>query len=149
MGRMVEKMSVISFTAHKRSRSSQKTNQAETVVHLPVAPKIVARTRFSPPPPARNLSVTVPEAMEDLNQAIKDNGEVFGLFGAIEIGFTNGPFLLHRPYHMECEVVCVGQSPQTEYVWYETKAWNPKQQLVATMLMQSRAMKASSPAYQT
>lgn len=76
-------------------------------------------------------------------------GESVGLFGAIEIGFTHGPFLLNRPYHMECEVVCVGQSPQTEYVWYETKAWNEEQQLVATMLMQSRAMKSSSPAYQT
>ena len=72
-------MSVISFTAHKSSRSSHKTDQAETVVHLPVAPRVVARTRFSPPPPARNLSVTLPEAMEYLNQAIKENGEAISM----------------------------------------------------------------------
>ncbi|XOV82692.1 MAG: hypothetical protein ACFHXK_17750 [bacterium] len=74
-------------------------------------------------------------------------GESVGLFGAIEIGFTNGPFLLNRPYHLVSEVICVGQSPQTEYVWYETHAYDEAQQLVATMLMQSRVMKASSPAY--
>ena len=72
-------MSVTSFAANKSSRSSQKRNQAETVVHLPVAPKIVARTRFSPPPPARNLSVPVPEAMEYLDQAIKENGKAISM----------------------------------------------------------------------
>ena len=70
-----------------------------------------------------------------------------GLFGAIEIGFTHGPFLLNRHYRLTSEVLCVGQSPQTEYVWYETKAFNEQEQLVATMRMQGRSMKASSPAY--
>ena len=75
-------------------------------------------------------------------------GESVGLFGAIEVGFVNGPFLMNRSYHLSCKVVCVGQSPQTEYVWYETLATNDAGDVVATMLMQSRAMKASSPAYQ-
>ncbi|MCZ6620076.1 MAG: hypothetical protein O7E57_18310 [Gammaproteobacteria bacterium] len=75
-------------------------------------------------------------------------GESVGLFGAIEIGYTNGPFLLNRHYHLESEVVSVGQSPQTEFVWYETTARNEAGELVATMRMQSRSMKASSPAYQ-
>ncbi len=74
-------------------------------------------------------------------------GESVGLFGAIEIGFVNGPFLLNRHYRLDSEVVCVGQSPQTEYVWYDTVARNPEGQVVATLRMQSRAMKASSPAY--
>lgn len=74
-------------------------------------------------------------------------GESVGLFGAIEIGFTNGPFLLNRRYHLQSEVICVGQSPQTEFVWYETTAHNEAGELVATMRMQSRSMKASSPAY--
>jgi hypothetical protein len=74
-------------------------------------------------------------------------GESVGLFGAIEIGFVNGPFLLNRPYQLDSEVICVGQSPQTEYVWYETTAKNPAGDVVATMRMQSRVMKASSPAY--
>lgn len=70
-----------------------------------------------------------------------------GLFGAIEIGFTNGPFLLNRNYHLTSEVICVGQSPQTEYVWYETNAFDEQERLVATMRMQGRSMKASSEAY--
>lgn len=74
-------------------------------------------------------------------------GESVGLFGAIEIGSINGPFLLNRDYHLESQVVCVGQSPQTEYVWYDTTATDTSGNLVATLRMQSRAMKASSPAY--
>jgi hypothetical protein len=74
-------------------------------------------------------------------------GESVGLFGAIEIGFTNGPFIMNRPYQVKSEVVCVGQSPQTEYVWYESTATNESGDLVATMLIQSRAMKSSSPSY--
>ncbi len=75
-------------------------------------------------------------------------GESVGLFGAIEIGAINGPFLLNRDYVISSEVVCVGQSPQTEYVWYDTVARTPEGVEVATLRMQSRAMKASSPAYQ-
>ncbi|MEM7017036.1 MAG: hypothetical protein AAF512_06800 [Pseudomonadota bacterium] len=75
-------------------------------------------------------------------------GESVGLFGAIEIGFTNGPLLMNRNYRLESEVVCVGQSPQTEYVWYETTAANEAGDIVATMRMQSRVMKGSSPTYQ-
>jgi len=70
-----------------------------------------------------------------------------GLFGAIEIGQVNGPFLLNRNYHIESSVVSVGQSPQTEFVWYDTTAHNEQGLLVATLRMQSRVMKASSPAY--
>lgn len=74
-------------------------------------------------------------------------GESVGLFGAIEIGFEHGPFLMNHDYHLTSEVLCVGQSPQTEYVWYETHAFNAGGERVATLLMQSRVMKASSPAY--
>ncbi len=74
-------------------------------------------------------------------------GESVGLFGAIEIGQVHGPFLLNRKYILESQVVCVGQSPQTEYVWYDSWATDEQGQLVALMRMQSRAMKASSPAY--
>lgn len=76
-------------------------------------------------------------------------GESVGLFGAIEIGFTHGPLLMNRDYHLSSKVLAVGQSPQTEYVWFETLAHNQKGEVVATMLMQSRVMKASSSEYQT
>jgi len=74
-------------------------------------------------------------------------GESVGLFGAIEIGFVNGPFLMNRPYHLQSKVICVGESPQTEYVWYETTATSETDEVVAIMRMQSRCMKASSPTY--
>ena len=74
-------------------------------------------------------------------------GDSVGLFGAIEIGIHHGPFLVNCDYRLESKVLCVGQSPQTEYVWYETEAFNSANQRVATMLMQSRVMKASSPEY--
>jgi hypothetical protein len=74
-------------------------------------------------------------------------GEMVGLFGAIEIGFHSSPLLMNRDYHLSSKVLCVGQSPQTEYVWYETQAFDQQGDKVATLLMQSRCMKASSPAY--
>jgi hypothetical protein len=74
-------------------------------------------------------------------------GESVGLFGAIEVGFEHGPFLMNHDYRLTSKVLCVGQSPQTEYVWYETHASNSENERVATMLMQSRVMKASSPEY--
>jgi len=74
-------------------------------------------------------------------------GEMVGLFGAIEIGFHGSPLLMNRDYRLVSKVLCVGQSPQTEYVWYETEAFDLQGAKVATMLMQSRCMKASSPAY--
>ena len=76
-------------------------------------------------------------------------GDAVGLFGAIEIGFKNGPLLLNQHYHLHSEVICVGQSPQTEYVWYETVATATDGLEVARLLIQSRAMKASSVAYAT
>ncbi|MCB1645319.1 MAG: hypothetical protein KDI36_07695 [Pseudomonadales bacterium] len=83
-------------------------------------------------------------AMEGLGPLVEKST---GLFGAMEISHTNGPFLLNRSYHIDCEVVCVGQSPKTEYVWYDQHAYNGSGDLVASLRIQSRAMKASSPLY--
>ena len=74
--------------------------------------------------------------------------EATSLFGAMEISFTNGPMLMGQDYHIETSVICVGQSPKTEYVWYEQKAFDYSGDLVVTLLIQSRAMKTSSPLYQ-
>ncbi len=74
-------------------------------------------------------------------------GNAVGLFGAIEIGHVNGPFLVNRPYHFDSEVVCVGQSPQTEYFWFDTTAKRPDGELVATFRMMLRFMKSSSEEY--
>ncbi len=68
-------MSVTSLAEHIGSCCSKKTNKAATVIHLPVAPQIFARTRFSPPPPARNLSLMVPEAMAYLDRIMRERGK--------------------------------------------------------------------------
>ena len=69
-----------------------------------------------------------------------------GLFGAIEIRHHRGPVFVDRPYHVAGEVVAVGHSPKTEYVWFDTRA-SDDSGVVASMRMQLRWMKASSKAY--
>ena len=70
-----------------------------------------------------------------------------GLFGAIEVRQINGPLLLDRAYDLTGEVIGVGQSPKTEYVWFESYA-DAEGKRVAEMRMQLRWMKASSELYQ-
>lgn len=74
-------------------------------------------------------------------------GDAVGLFGAIEIANVNGPFLLDRPYKITSEVVAVGQSPQTEFLWFDSKASDPDGLEVANFRMMLRFMKASSELY--
>ncbi len=73
--------------------------------------------------------------------------DAVGLFGAIEIAERSGPLLLERTYQFESTVICVGQSPKTEYLWYETVASQDGVE-IASMRMQLRFMKASSQLYQ-
>ena len=75
-------------------------------------------------------------------------GDAVGLFGAIEIANVNGPFLLDRPYKITSEVVSVGQSPQTEFFWFDTSAFDPAGLEVVNFRMMLRFMKASSELYQ-
>lgn len=71
-----------------------------------------------------------------------------GLFGAIELVQHSGPLQLDTTYTMRGTVLGVGQSPRTEYVWFETTALDPETGAPrAGMVMQLRWMKASSPLY--
>jgi hypothetical protein len=74
-------------------------------------------------------------------------GRAVGLFGAIEVRHMNGPLVLDETYRVGGEVVAVGESPKTEYVWFESYADTPDGKRVAEMRMQLRWMKASSPLY--
>ena len=73
--------------------------------------------------------------------------DVVGLFGAIEIRNINGPLLVGEPYRLSGEIVALGQSPKTEYYWYETWADDASGKRIAEHRMLSRFMKASSPLY--
>lgn len=77
-----------------------------------------------------------------------DIGDSVGLFGAIELALINGPILLDRDYRVRAQVVSVGQSPKTEYLWFDSVASTLEGDTpVATMRMMLRFMKASSPLY--
>ena len=71
-------------------------------------------------------------------------GDAVGLFGAIEIGHVRGPLLLERTYRVRSHVLCVGESPKTEYLWFDTSADDEQGQRVAEFRMMLRFMKASA-----
>jgi hypothetical protein len=74
-------------------------------------------------------------------------GQAVGLFGAIELRNINGPVLAEHPYRVGGSVVALGQSPKTEYMWFETALNEADGKRVAEMRMLLRFMKASSPKY--
>jgi hypothetical protein len=74
-------------------------------------------------------------------------GHAVGLFGAIELRTINGPVLVETDYTVTGHVVAVGQSPKTEYMWFETGMDDSSGKRVAEMRMLLRWMKASSPRY--
>ena len=71
-----------------------------------------------------------------------------GLFGAIELINLNGPLLVDTPYSVEGSVLAVGQSPKTEFFWFETTASDTSGKAIAKMRMLLRFMKASSKLYE-
>jgi hypothetical protein len=73
--------------------------------------------------------------------------DAVGLFGAIELRFSAGPLRCDTPYVTGGEVVAVGASPKTEYAWYDSWAKDEAGNVVVSMRMQLRWMKASSPLY--
>jgi hypothetical protein len=73
-------------------------------------------------------------------------GGAVGLFGSIEVRHHRGPVFMDRLYQVAGEIVAVGQSPKTEYVWFDTRA-SDEGGVVASMRMQLRWMKASSSKY--
>ncbi len=73
-------------------------------------------------------------------------GRSVGLFGAIEIRHIAGPVFVDRPYEVSATILDVGDTPKSEYVWYESTLRAPGGSAdVASMIMMLRLMKASSP----
>ena len=72
--------------------------------------------------------------------------DAVGLYGAIEIRHFAGPVFADHDYDVSGKILTIGETPQTEYLWYETLLREPEQSKdVASMLMMLRFMKASSP----
>jgi hypothetical protein len=74
-------------------------------------------------------------------------GDASGMFGAFEIAFEAGPVFLDRPYWVEGTVLGVGDSPKTEYLWWDATASDEAGVVVARMRHLLRFIKASSPRY--
>jgi hypothetical protein len=71
-----------------------------------------------------------------------------GLYGAIELRNVHGPLLADRKYRAGGTLLAAGQSPKTEYLWFDTWADDPSTgRRVVEMRMLLRFMKASSPLY--
>jgi hypothetical protein len=97
--------------------------------------------------------IAAPSAVVDLlyarllEDARASMGEHVGLFGAIEIQFRSGPVLLDSRYRITGEVVAVSQTPKTEVMWFDSRAYDVSGELVADMRMMLRQLKQSSPLY--
>ena len=74
-------------------------------------------------------------------------GNAVGLYGAIELRNINGPVRVEHPYRVSGSIIALGQSPKTEYMWFETALNGAAGKRVAEMRMLLRFMKASSPLY--
>lgn len=70
-----------------------------------------------------------------------------GMFGAFEIAYENGPVFVDRPYTIEGRALGVGESPKTEYLWWDATASDETGRVVARMRHLLRFIKASSPLY--
>ncbi len=98
-------------------------------------------------------AIATPAAMVQLLYAksiatLRDKlGPAVGLFGAIELRNISGPVLVERPYRVTGTIVALGQSPKTEFMWFETALNEVAGKRIAEMRMQLRFMKASSPLY--
>ena len=68
-----------------------------------------------------------------------------GLFGAIELQLLAGPVFVEHAYEAEAKVLAVGETPKTEYLYYEANLFEPDSDAtVLSMIMMLRFMKASS-----
>ena len=73
-------------------------------------------------------------------------GKAVALFGAIEVRHLAGPVFVDRDYEVCGTVLAVGDTPKSEYVWYESTLREAgAKRDVASMIMMLRLMKASSP----
>jgi hypothetical protein len=77
----------------------------------------------------------------------RGRGEAIGLYGAIELRNVNGPMLVETTYRAGGTLLHAGDTPKTEYLWFDTWADDTRGKHVAEMRMMLRFMKASSPLY--
>ncbi|HYM16114.1 MAG TPA: hypothetical protein VEZ14_11190 [Dehalococcoidia bacterium] len=99
--------------------------------------------------PVANPGLVV-HLMVQVQRRMKLRRDAVGLYGAIEVRHLAGPVFAEHDYDVAGRIFAVGQTPKTEYFWYETLLRETDGgRDVASMLMMLRFMKASSPLWQT
>ncbi len=79
----------------------------------------------------------------------RDGNYGVGLFGAIELQAINGPALVDYDYETFAKVLAVGETPKTEYYYYQSILVDPASGTnIMSMIMMIRFMKASSKLWQ-
>jgi hypothetical protein len=71
-----------------------------------------------------------------------------GLYGAIELRNVHGPLLAAKTYRSGGTLLHAGETPKTEYVWFDSWADDASGERVVEMRLMLRFMKASSPTYE-
>jgi hypothetical protein len=66
------------------------------------------------------------------------------MFGAIELAYEEGPVLLDTRYRVVSRAAAVGQSPRTEYCWWDSTIERPDGTLVARTRALTRIFKAGA-----
>lgn len=96
--------------------------------------------------PQQLVHVLYGAGVAHIGPIVAKSGGGVGLFGAIELANLSGPMQLDRDYDFGGRILAVGESPKTEYTWFEVTAADDGVP-VTRLLMQLRWMKASSPLY--
>lgn len=74
-------------------------------------------------------------------------GQTPAMFGAAEVSYVRGPVFTDRPYQVTGQVVGVGESPKTEFFWWDATAHDEDGHEVARLRHLYRIIKAGSPMY--
>jgi len=111
----------------------------------PLAPEAWFRTESPWGGPIANPA-NVPTAAGRSSGQLNLNSEgIVGMLGAQEVKHVAGPVFLDHDYVSESELVAIGSSKRSEYVWYEARLLEPDGTLVAKTTTQMRFLKKSSP----
>lgn len=94
------------------------------------------------------LSVAI-DALRVVEQPLfQTEGQHVGMFGAIEFESLGRPVFLDHDYLADGRILALGESPKTEIAWYESTLRDAADGApVARLIMMTRLLKASSPAW--
>ena len=111
----------------------------------PIAPEEWFRTKSPWGGPIANPANVPTAAGRSSGQLNLSSEGVVGMLGAQEVKHVAGPVFLDHDYVSVSELVAVGSSKRSEYVWYEARLLEKDGTLIAKTTTQMRFLKKSSP----